>query len=268
MNKIISVILLMFFCSGISALAQEDNNKYNQFDEQGRRQGIWYSYFKDGGMRYQGEFVDDKPVGVFYYYFPEGEIRAEINHNTDEIEEKNASKATFYHKNGNISSEGFYVNKERHGLWRFFNEKGNIISENYYHHGQNHGVWKVYYSHGKVAEIVTWHYGEKHGEWKRFYENGEINVSTQFEHDELSGKYMVYYNNGNNNIIGLYKNNLPHSTWTFFTKKGEKQKVVVYDEGKIVDETIYIEEPEEKMEKIRPGDEPLNEEERKKFQGF
>ena len=258
------VLLVVCLIMPVGVVAQDNNEKYNQFDDQGHRQGIWYSYFRDGGLRYEGRFADDKPVGVFYYYFPEGGLRAELIHDSEESEYDEAVKATFYHKNREISSEGFYVNEERHGTWRYFNERGHLISENYYHHGEDHGVWKVYYSSGTVAEIKTFHYGARHGEWERYFENGKLNFVTVFEDDKLNGKYEVYNASGRVRVKGHYTNNQPDKRWVFYTAGGHRQREVIYKDGEIVRETIHI-EVEDSDEPIRPGDKPFTEEELRRF---
>ncbi len=263
-------VLLFIFFIGISMCAytqQKEAEKYNQFDEEGRRQGIWYSYFRDGGLRYEGKFIDDRPVGTFYYYFPQGGLRAEIIHDHEGREEEDMVRAVFYHRNGTVSSEGFYIDEKRHGLWRFFNERGQVVTENYYHHGENHGVWKVYYSHGKVAKEKTWHYGERDGNWIRYYENGQIHFKSVFKNDKLNGRYEVYGINGRKRVEGFYQDDLQHRKWTFYTPRGEKQKVVHYNKGEVVEEIIYI-ETDDDFEPIRPGDEPFTDEELRFFYGY
>lgn len=41
-------------------------------------------------------------------------------------------KFTFYHANGQIESEGFYVFGYKSGVWKRFSENGNVRSEKFY----------------------------------------------------------------------------------------------------------------------------------------
>ena len=41
----------------------------NKIDAKGKKQGVWKKYHPNGMLRYTGSFKDDKPVGVFKYYF-------------------------------------------------------------------------------------------------------------------------------------------------------------------------------------------------------
>ncbi len=63
------LLQLLFF----AALAQEiTDNHINKADAQGRRQGVWRVYDDDGNLKFTGEYINGKPVGVFNYYYPEG----------------------------------------------------------------------------------------------------------------------------------------------------------------------------------------------------
>ncbi len=229
------------------AVAQENN--VNQKDEDGLRQGRWVGHFSNGNLRYEGNFVDNEPVGVFKYYYPDGPLRAELKHLE---EEENMVKATFYHKNRQIMAEGFFDNRKKQGLWRFFNRQGRLMAENYYHQDENHGVWKAYYPSGQLAEKVTWHYGEKEGPWKRFFESGIPRLITNHQNDKLSGDYELFYDNGNAALKAFHKENQPHQTWKYYSPAGELEKVIEYDMGKILDRTVYIERDEEETIPLYP----------------
>jgi len=57
--------ILLFFLSVTSISAQE---KVNQYDESGRRTGVWKKYYENDRIRYQGQFEAGKEVGVFKFY--------------------------------------------------------------------------------------------------------------------------------------------------------------------------------------------------------
>jgi uncharacterized protein len=62
----------------------------------GMRNGRWNSYYPDGSMRFEGEFIDDNMNGKVTWYWPGGKIR----------------------------ETGTYVNGSREGDWASFNEDG------------------------------------------------------------------------------------------------------------------------------------------------
>ncbi|MCB0756798.1 MAG: toxin-antitoxin system YwqK family antitoxin, partial [Flavobacteriales bacterium] len=52
---------ILFLLAMGSALAQDLNRK----DENGLKQGNWKKLYKNGKTRYEGQFKNDKPVGLF-----------------------------------------------------------------------------------------------------------------------------------------------------------------------------------------------------------
>ena len=54
----------------------------NQVDLQGKKQGELKKYYeKSGRVLYEGRFKDDKPTGVFRFYYENGSKKALIDHN-------------------------------------------------------------------------------------------------------------------------------------------------------------------------------------------
>ena len=49
----------------------------NEIDKDGEKQGIWSKNYKNKNVRYKGQFKDDKPKGLFFYYYDSGELKAE-----------------------------------------------------------------------------------------------------------------------------------------------------------------------------------------------
>ena len=66
-------LLLFLFCIPYLSFAQEVNHT----DVDGNKQGIWTKSYKNGKVRYKGQFKNDKPFGLFYYYHTSGELQAE-----------------------------------------------------------------------------------------------------------------------------------------------------------------------------------------------
>lgn len=49
-----------------------------------------------------------------------------------------------YHKNGQVISEGNYVNGKEHGLWRDYYENGQLAAEGEYRDGVEAGQWRYW----------------------------------------------------------------------------------------------------------------------------
>ena len=52
----------------------------NQTDSKGRKQGVWKKLDAEGHLVYEGQFKDDKPVGLFKHYYSNGKLKATNNY--------------------------------------------------------------------------------------------------------------------------------------------------------------------------------------------
>ena len=74
-------------------------------------------------------------------------------------------KGTFYHDNGEVSQQGFYLDKKLHGKWVAYDANGKKIALGQYENGKKTGKWffwnndqlsEVSYSNNTIAEVTTW----------------------------------------------------------------------------------------------------------------
>jgi antitoxin component YwqK of YwqJK toxin-antitoxin module len=49
-----------------------------------------------------------------------------------------------YHSNGQLASEGNYLDGVEHGHWKDFHDNGQLAAEGDYQHGQEVGEWKFW----------------------------------------------------------------------------------------------------------------------------
>ena len=55
------------------------NDTINRTDSIGRKQGYWIKKDRDGTLKYEGRFVNDRPTGTFKYYYPEENSKSNYN---------------------------------------------------------------------------------------------------------------------------------------------------------------------------------------------
>ena len=92
--------LLILITLSISVNAQD----INQLNTNGKKQGIWKKNYDNGNLRYSGQFNNDIPIGIFYYYYKSGELQLE-----KEFFHKGKAAATYiFYKNGNLKASGLY----------------------------------------------------------------------------------------------------------------------------------------------------------------
>lgn len=97
----------------------------NQFDELGRKQGLWEFYDIVGRISHKGYLVDGKKQGVWESYYQGEEDKVCIR---DE-----------------------YVNNLRHGPSYFYNLDGSLITKGNYVEGKPWGLWEWYWE-GELLE--------------------------------------------------------------------------------------------------------------------
>ena len=126
----------------------------NKTDPQGRKQGYWEKRDPKGNtLLYKGTFKDDKPQGLFIYYYP----------GTDSIQTKSdfrqngkvAYVQMFYLSTGKIKARGKYTEEKKDSTWNFYDERGVLISTENYLKGQKHGPSKVFSPTGKFRKKRT-----------------------------------------------------------------------------------------------------------------
>ncbi|WP_298763070.1 nicotinic acid mononucleotide adenyltransferase [uncultured Polaribacter sp.] len=74
-------------------------------------------------------------------------------------------KATYYHEDGSISTQGFFKDKKLTGKWVRFDKKGNKTQLAFYKDGKKTGKWFIWgadslkeitYSNNAVQDVSLW----------------------------------------------------------------------------------------------------------------
>jgi hypothetical protein len=123
------VLLLLFLAATsepASNAASGPSVRVEGHHDNGRRVGVWRTFFENGQLESEGAYADDLPVGRWTYWYP----------------------------NGQKKLEGAYEHGERSGVWTEFDEQGQKRGAQYFEHGALRGVWDAA---GK--EVVL---GERH----------------------------------------------------------------------------------------------------------
>lgn len=225
-NFIISSILVLFATGLVSA------QQFNQKDESGLKQGNWKKLYNNGKVRYEGQFKDDKPVGLFKYYYENGELMATNNHVGDGTVANHA-----YHKNGKIKAKGVFQNQLKDSLWQYFNENEVLILEESYHLDTLNGAQKTYYENGQLAEEMHYEMGVKDGVWNKFFEGGEPWLEASYDKGNLHGKFVMYADKNKRDIQGKYYHGVRVGTWMLFNQNGTVKEKQEYLKG-VIDKVL------------------------------
>jgi len=215
--KFKTLAVLLFVFSVINNYAQE---KVNQYDENGRRIGVWKKYYKNDRIRYQGQFEAGKEVGVFKFYSMVSSAHPIIIKTFSK--DADIAKVAFFTEEGVLESEGKMNRELRVGKWVFYHKDGKaIISEENYVNGVLQGLSKTYYKTGKTTEILFYKEGKLSGNIKRFSDEGILLDDLNYQDGKLEGLANYYDTFGKLRATGKYYNDVKIGEWEYF-ENGEK----------------------------------------------
>jgi len=201
----------------------------NQFDEEGKRHGIWKKNFDETKqIRYQGTFNHGKEVGEFKFYKlvkKKSVLTATKVFNTND----NTAEVKFFASNGKVISEGKMDGRLYVGKWVYYHNKSDKIMtlENYNSNGELNGEKLVYYIDGVVAERANFVNGKQQG--KSYWYSVKEVVLKEFIYDngELHGVAKYYHPTGNLIAEGEYHRGKKKGIWKY------------YEDGKLTKETDF-----------------------------
>lgn len=210
-------------------------NPVNQFDENGKRHGLWTkNYHQTDQKRYEGVFKNGKEIDSFKFYtLSQGKSvlsAIKIFNKKDSI-----ADVTFYASNKKVISKGKMNGKRFIGQWIFYhkNSTAKMIAENYNTEGKLEGERNVYYKDGLVAEKAFYKNGKLDGESKWFSEKNKLLRLSNYKADKLDGKTINYDADGNITSEGSYVKDKKNGIWKYY--KGDKlSKEIDHTNNKII----------------------------------
>ena len=203
----------------------------NKVDNRGRRQGHWKVYDGIGELKFQGNFVNGKPMGEFVYYYPNGQIKAKVLN----IDSGRADYTRMFYPNTKLMAVGKHSGQKKDSIWLYYSEEGgSLLSDELYIDGKKEGVWRTYYPDGKVAEEVTYKEDVREGPWNTYFSTGEIKSTCAYHNDLLEGRFIIYHLNGKVEVSGAYHESKKLDVWVFLTDLGELVKKEYYRNGILV----------------------------------
>jgi antitoxin component YwqK of YwqJK toxin-antitoxin module len=244
MMKISNLILVILVLT-ISVQAQE---KSNQVDAKNLKQGPWKKYYENGKLKYAGQFKDDKPSGLFLYYFESGVKKAEVLFSNNGA----YSRAKNFYPTGKLSSEGLYINEKKDSIWKFYDLSGVLQIEEMYRNGLKEGISKIYYDNQQISSLVSYLDDKRNGPNTEYFQNGKVKLKANYVNDELEGEYEINYPNELPYKKGKYVKSIPVGWWGIYNPEGELQVREFYQNG----QRTKIEYNNGKFEDVYPSQIP------------
>lgn len=203
-------------------------NAQTQTDANGKKQGYWKKKDeKTNKLIYEGLFKDDKPQGIFKYYYPHDTIKAIMNFKQD----GKIAYSTMFHPTGKKMAYGKYVGEDKDSVWTYFDEKAVLISKETYMKGKKNGMEYVYFPDGVVSEERKYKMGKMDGPFKLYYDKNLVKSEGIYLDGQLDGKNVFYFPNGVTAAVGYYKNGYKTGPWVYRDKTGKVKEKELYKAG-------------------------------------
>lgn len=204
---VVTALFSFFFTSEVVA------QKINQFNENGKRTGVWKKYYNNGNLRYSGKFENGKEVGTFKFF----KERASFPHIIKEFSTvSDTATVKFYTSLGQLKTQGKMIGKNRVGQWTYFFVNGKKLSEEFYTDGKLNGVLKNYYNNGKITNQTHYKNGLKDGNSKTYTDDGILIEDINYVNGKLNGLAKFYDLKGNIKEKGNFNNGKKVGKWEFY----------------------------------------------------
>ncbi len=220
---------VLTYKSGVLVKQQKINRK----DNQGRKQGLFMTFYDNKKTKNEGTYKDDLKHGYFKYYNRNGSLVRSEKYINGVLQEEQGQAAkldirrTLHKTSSAIKTEGTYRNGVEDGVHREFDEEGNVVAS------------KVYDMGVLLSEGIYDNIGRKQGPWKYYHPTGELKKEGSYKNDEKVGVWKYYYLNGKIEQTGTYMRDLPDGSWVWYYDNGNTWREEEYFQGK--EEGIFIE---------------------------
>ncbi len=220
-------------------------------------------YYPDGKVKYVGTYKDDIPEGIHREFTPEGEVKSakifadglligegiidtlgrqqgpwkefhtngELKSQGEYLNGKRIGEWVFYHPNKKIEQKGKYDKKGKaQGPWKWYYESGNILREENYLNDRQDGIMTEYDDAGKVITKGEYIDGYKEGEW--FLELQDYREEGTYKGDKRDGAWKHYFlNTSKVRYEGKYIDGTPDGMQVYYYENGKERQTGKYVGG-------------------------------------
>ncbi len=204
-------------------------------DTAGNKNGLWKTFYANGNLRANGNYLNNKHVGDWIYYYDNGKIEQAGKYDNKGRAQgvwkwyypcENPCNGEF----GTLKKVENYKNNKLDGDFTEYNDSGKVINKGLYQDNEKEGTWVLKYNEYK--ETGNYVAGKRNGEWKHYYlTNGKLRFIGSFVDDEPDGKQIFYYLNGNKKQEGKYAGGLKEGDWEYFDENGSLILTIRYSSG-------------------------------------
>jgi len=185
-----TVLLLLLFVSSF-ALAQNATNP------DGRKTGPWVIKGADSpkpgyapsAKVEEGSYENGRKVGIWKTYYPSGQIKSEITH----VSGRPKGPYKTYYENGQIEEQGNWALNKQTGNFKRYYENGQV-SQNFTFNesGKRDGKQVYYHENGQVMIEGSWAGGKEDGEIKEYFADGSVKSIRVFNGGQMDASKSTF----------------------------------------------------------------------------
>jgi uncharacterized protein len=162
----------------------ENGNKSSEGDYiDDKYMGLWYSWFENGHKKWEGDYKDNVSDGLWKYWYESGEKKTEGNW----VNDKKTGVWHYWHINGQVECVETFT-KGGSSSFITYHENGAKSCEGTTEDNKPEGLWTYWNSDGRVFFKGNFHNGLKEGEWTRSFPKGEMKL--QYKYGIIDGKQL------------------------------------------------------------------------------
>lgn len=158
-------------------LSGRDGNSGEIAGQEGRKEGVFKSYYNDGNLRSVGNYRAGKRDGLFKKFYENGQLMFKANYRADAIE----GEIEMYDEEGNLirkweadeppketlqpkpSYPGIFPNDDSDAVFdlqKEYYKDGTLKAEKFYKNRKLEGIQKEYDRNGRLKQTLTYQDGE------------------------------------------------------------------------------------------------------------
>lgn len=219
------IITLKKYKNGI----QERYEVVNRRDSQGRKKGLWKTFYEDRSVETEGRYNRDLQDGYWKSYSKKGVLletlkydNGELVTDAEEIADLDVSELYYPDDDGGLRFRGTYRDGKAHGTHLWFSKSGDIDSAKVFRNGFLIGQGRL------TAD------GLKDGPWEEYYyPNGELKAEGSYALGFRTGEWIYYFVSGKIEQRGIYNNKgRPNGLWKWYYETGELLREETFRGGK------------------------------------
>jgi len=221
------------------------------------------AYYADGKIKFTGTYRDDIPEGIHREFSPEGEVlnakvyvegvlvgegiidtlgrqqgmwkefhpNGEIKSQGEYLNGNRINDWTFFHPNKKVEQKGKYDKKGKaQGVWKWYYESGNLLREENYRNGLRDGIMTEYSDSGEVITKGDFIDGLKEGAW--FFQHQDYKEEGNYKADQRDGEWKHYFiSTGRIRYTGKFIDGAPDGMQTYNYENGKTRQEGKYAGG-------------------------------------